>query len=141
MDNKNRLPGVEEYIPEAIKTIKAEFINWEAGISRTYSGYIASFGASMIQSGLIPTLAFFSSQSSKDDQASPDRTKIVKLIWKLLKTKMEIEIRKISLLEYVLSLDNLAEREQIEEQIKRIAIALKLALRTFKLTGGGIDEV
>ncbi len=91
-------------------------------IPKEFKGYISSFGASVIQSGLIPALAFF----SNDEGAKEDRSKILDVIYQIL----EINSPPGNLLKYVV--DN-GDNELLKEQIMDAATALKLAIRTYKL--------
>ncbi|KLE02183.1 type III-B CRISPR module-associated protein Cmr5 [Aliarcobacter butzleri] len=112
---------IEKYIPEAIKVLNASFS--DGIIPKAYNGYISSFGASIVQSGLKPTLALF---ENKNAQTKEDKSYLSKLILKILpNTQGE------SLLYYVL--ENQAKEELLKEEIIDIAIALKLSIRTFKL--------
>lgn len=135
----DRLDRVETYIPKAMKSLQEHFPKNE--IERKYSGYVASFGASLTQSGLIPTLAFYYNKPSdgggekkekeKENRkkSSPvDRIKIMKILEEMLGIKE-------SLLKYVINQEE--DEELFQEKIKRAAVALKLAMRTFKLTDGG----
>lgn len=120
---------IEENIPRAIEVLKDEFKDEfkDESIPREFKGYISSFGASIIQSGLYPTLAFYSEQGD----ASEDRSKLTKLIMRLIN-------KNGLLLEY--AIENKEDKSIIKEEIKDAAIALKLALRTFDLKDGGNDD-
>ena len=110
---------IEKYIPDAMKVLKDEFK--EGVIPSTYNGYISSFGASIIQSGLLPTLALF---EKKDAPTKEDKSKLTKLILKILDDTFDG-----TLLEY--ALDNNSDR--LKQQILDISIAIKLSIRTFEL--------
>ena len=119
MSKKN----IENYIPKAMKVLSNEFK--EDIIPSAYNGYISSFGASIIQSGLKPTLALF---ENKDAATKEDKEYLTKLIFKILKDDIN---ENGSLLSYVISHQDNAE--YLKQQIKDISIALKLSIRTFKL--------
>ena len=110
---------IEKYIPDAMKVLKEEFSDGE--IPSAYNGYISSFGASIIQSGLLSTLALFENQQANTEQ---DRFKLNNLILKVLD-----ETFNGTLLEYVLN----GNQEIQKRNILDISIALKLSIRTFKL--------
>jgi CRISPR-associated protein Cmr5 len=112
---------IEKYIPDAMRVLKEEFK--DCYIPSAYNGYISSFGASIIQSGLLPTLALF---EKKDAPTKEDRSKLTKLILKILDDKYNN-----TLLEYVLSAND--DELYLKQKILDISVALKLSIRTFKL--------
>ncbi len=123
MSRKN----IQKYIPEAINVLKKEF---ESGvIPSSYNGYISSFGASIMQSGLLPTLALF---EKKDAPTKEDKSKLTALILKIL----DKNSTNTTLLEYVLQKDTIL----LKQQILDISVAIKLSIRTFKLDKGNQDE-
>ncbi|MCK4258641.1 MAG: type III-B CRISPR module-associated protein Cmr5 [Halanaerobiales bacterium] len=130
-----RIKRVEDYIPDALKILREQF-GEKTTIQNKYSGYIASFGASLTQSGLISTLAFYSNKGSDEGESrlncsdKVDRIVIIQWLEKMLE-----DVKGETLLNYVLH--NQDNEDYIKEDIKRAAIALKLAIRTFKLTSGG----
>jgi CRISPR-associated protein Cmr5 len=115
MSRKN----IEKYIPKAMEVLKDEFN--DGIISSAYNGYISSFGASIMQSGLLPTLALF---EKKDAPTKKDKSKLTKLILKILDENFNG-----TLLEY--ALEN--NQDILKKQILDISIAIKLSIRTFKL--------
>ncbi|AXX95873.1 type III-B CRISPR module-associated protein Cmr5 [Arcobacter ellisii] len=112
---------IESYIPKAIELLTKEFP--EGKIASSYNGYISSFGASIIQSGLKPTLAVFENTNASTKE---DKSYLTKLILKLLPNTQGN-----SLLKFVLA--NKQKEESLKEEILDIAVALKLSIRTFKL--------
>jgi CRISPR-associated protein Cmr5 len=118
---------VDKYIGQAIDEIK-EIEKNEGKVLRVYSGYIASMGASIIQSGLLPTLAFF--QEKQRDNTKGDKKNISIAILNIIR-KNNANITNQTLLEYVI--ENQDKKESIKNQIIDITIALKLAIRTFEL--------
>ncbi|MCT7535972.1 type III-B CRISPR module-associated protein Cmr5 (plasmid) [Arcobacter cryaerophilus gv. pseudocryaerophilus] len=113
---------IEDYIPKAIELLNKEFPDGK--ISKAYNGYISSFGASIIQSGLKPTLAVFENTNSSTLE---DKSYLTQLILKLLLPNLKSN----SLLKYVL--ENKDKEEALKNEIIDIAIALKLSIRTFNL--------
>ncbi len=110
---------IETLVPEAIDVV-AILTNDKGQIPSEYNGYISSFGASVIQSGLVPAVAFYSNESSKSDQ---DKKKLLIAITKLMKIEK-------SLLNYVCDNDNSKTKNWIID----ITTAIKLAIRTYELT-------
>jgi CRISPR-associated protein Cmr5 len=111
---------IKSYIPDAIKVLAAE--HSKGVIPSVYNGYISSFGASVIQSGLKPTLALF------ENENKTDRYKIIEMILKVLDEKTN----DTSLLNHVLK----GNEVLLKDKIIDISIALKLSIRTFKLERG-----
>lgn len=121
---------VNELIPKALAAITASGMADTAGkVDKEYKGYISSMGASIIQSGLTATLAFYSNEQS----GSADKR--LKLLKAIVKTILNAESND-KLLTYVLSGThngtNKVEIDMYEKQISDALIALKLALRTYK---------
>jgi len=113
---------IEKYIPIALQVLQDEFSSGQ--IPSTYNGYISSFGASIIQSGLLPTLALFENENASTKE---NKEHITKLILKVLdKTS-----KQKSLLHYVL--EDRINQEYLKEKIVNISVAIKLSLRTFQL--------
>ena len=110
---------IEKLIPDAIKVVGDKLKNKDNKIPSEYNGYISSFGASIIQSGLVPAVAFYANENSKSDQ---DKYKLLEAIKELMKIDT-------SLLKYVCDNNN----QKTKEYIMDIATALKLAIRTYEL--------
>jgi CRISPR-associated protein Cmr5 len=119
---------IEKLIPEVMKVLHQEFP--EGVIPSAYNGYISSFGASIMQSGLLPTLALF---EKKDAPTKEDKSKLTSIIAKVLDVKGNI-----TLLEWVLN--SKEDQKYLKEQILDISVAIKLSIRTFKLDKGNKDE-
>jgi len=119
MSRKN----IEKYIPKAIEVLNEKSKNGK--IPSAYNGYISSFGASIIQSGLKPTLALFENRQANTKE---DKTILPKLILKIL----DENTTETSLLRYVIN----NNEELLKPKIIDIAIALKLSIRTFELDKG-----
>ncbi|EKN42335.1 hypothetical protein CFSAN001627_07407 [Clostridium botulinum CFSAN001627] len=107
------------------KESKMDEQNKEIKLPKEFKGYISSFGASLIQSGLLPTVAFFEDENANSQS---DRSKIAEIIFDILNIGDSYEKNK--LLDYLIK--NKENEKEIKEDIKNIAIALKLAMRTFK---------
>ncbi len=127
MSKKN----VEEYIPKALDVLEEHYPN--KVIPSAYNGYISSFGASIIQSGLLPTLALFENENNQD-KTKEDRSVLTKNILKVLDDNYPDN----SLLRYAIYYNG--NRELLRQKIIDISIALKLTIRTFKLDKGKKDE-
>jgi CRISPR-associated protein Cmr5 len=116
--------SIENYIPVVMEVLQKSFPKGE--IPSSYNGYISAFGASIMQSGLKPTLALFENENNQD-RTKEDKSFLPKIILQVLDGSHADD----SLLRYVLSKP---QREEIlRQQIIDIAIAVKLSIRTFKL--------
>ena len=113
--------SIEQKIPKAMNILDFTF---KDVIPSSYNGYISSFGASIIQSGLEPTLALF-----ENENASTLEKK--QLLPKLILNILDENSTETSLLKYVLNRPN--EKQYLKREILDIAIAIKLCIRTFKL--------
>lgn len=107
---------------------------------KAYNGAIASFGASLIQSGLLATLAIYN-----HDSGEASRPKILRALYQVLQTARPAlrlpqvqhqEKAEEKLLKYALKQDK-DQRYLLETWLAEAAVALKLALRTFKLEDNG----
>jgi len=113
---------VEHYMSKAMNLLNEEFNN--KSIPREFKGYISQFGASIVQSGLMPAVAFF---ENGDSGAREDRTFIVKAVFKMIEEK---DTKNMTFLEYIYKSEN---KEMLKEEILNATIALKLVLKSFKI--------
>ena len=118
---------IENYIPEAMKVLDETYTN--GVIPSAYNGYISSFGASVMQSGLKPTLALF---ENKNSATKENKEYLTKIILKVLDKKTN----ETSLLRYVLN----GNEALLKDKIMDISIAIKLSIRTFELDKGEKNE-
>lgn len=125
---------IEKYIPKAIEELDGYFLTQikylypeipEHTIPSAYNGYISSFGASIIQSGLKPTLALF-----ENSKSNTDKTK--KLLVDIILHILDNTNTQTSLLRYVLNSNE--DETYLKQKILDISIAIKLSIRTFELT-------
>ncbi len=137
---------IEKLIPFALDSAK-KFIETDSvqhSIPKQFKGYISSFGASIIQAGLLPTLAFYSDAN----KAKGDRSMLIPaLIWILDKNKnLKPDESVITALDIIVKDEKKLpdqmnilfnwllkqNSEMLRKELMDAAIALKLALRTFK---------
>lgn len=111
--------SIEKYIPKAMEVLTKTFP--DGTFPSSYNGYISSFGASIIQSGLKPTLALF---ENKDANTKEKKQLLTNVILKMLDSNEE------SLLHFVLN--SKEDPNVIKQKIIDISVAIKLTLRTFK---------
>lgn len=119
-------------IPKAMKVIE----DYELGLSgkkidKEIKGYISSLGASILMSGLIPTLAVY---SAKENNSQASRFIVLDWINKIIRENNIIDSQEnaLDLFKYALTLNN--NTNTLTQNILDASIALKLSIRTFKLT-------
>jgi len=98
--------------------------NEDGAIPNTFKSYISSFGASVIQSGLNAALTF----NSNGTETGKQRKKVMNLLLEILKKSNKIPENTSSLLEY----SKTNNSAMLKKNIMDAAVALKLAMRTFK---------
>lgn len=107
---------IESYIPKALKAIeKFDIVNNNGEVPKQFNGYIASFGASVRQAGLLATTLFY--QNTKNTEE--DRSKIIDAIEYIID-------------EPIVTHNNTVDKKT-RQKVEDAAVALKLAVRTFKL--------
>lgn len=132
---------IDELIPKAIEAINRNKIPGASNIvPNEYKGYIDTFGASIVQNGLIPAIIFFEAggKEGEPNTSDPEKQSIYENRKKLMKTILDliqgIEKGKTStLFEYVTLQKKSMDEKQIRQQVVDAAIAVKLALRTFAI--------
>ena len=126
---------IEKMIPIAYTAVKQELLNDKGGINKQYNGYISSFGASVIQSGMLLALIF---NHQKDANTEMDRNKLMKVIYRVVRPDDPAEGS--NLLIYYQSMEgDKRNQKQLKQSILDAATAIKLVIRTFHLTNDG-DE-
>lgn len=93
-------------------------------IHKAYKGYVASFGASVVISGLLPTLAFYLRSEAQTDG---DRSHVVAAIAKMLGFTSSSALFD----EAMMHRSNQDEAGRILRNISLATTALKLAMRTY----------
>lgn len=131
---------IEKMIPLAMTAIEDHFKKEDGSIPpipRTFQGSISSMGASILQMGLLPTLAVFADTDTgaKDDQ----RTKLLDIISNVLAKYTDYGDNALfrnrgSKSACKVAADmNEEQRKRLKDVILDAAVAVKLSLRTFKL--------
>ena len=98
---------------------------------REYKGYISSFGASVIQSGLKAAVAFYENKTADSKQ---NKWKLTQAILNILKADGKVADSYDSLMKFVVSDECNSNLSKSRRDITDAATALKLAIRTFKMT-------
>ena len=135
MNNK-----INNLIPKAITAID-KHLKKDGKIPKEYKGYISSMGASIIQTGLLPTLAFYQNDEGKKAKSSY----LLKAVFDVLVPDHQNNQR---LIDYAINEIkngngttvqnsdndiNTGKLQILTDEISDILITLKLALRTFKI--------
>ena len=128
--------NIENMIPHAVKILHEKFGD---KIPSVYQGYISSYGVGIVQTGLKPTLAFFSKKKGEGEHNTQEDLSLVNtMVAELLHQSGTIAdgaVVQETLLTYVIG--HPAEEASLTEQIKDASVALKLAMRIFELDKGG----
>ena len=119
---------VEKLIPNAISAVK-EHIAPDDIVKSAYKGYISSLGAGIIQSGLLPTLAMYKGNAGSDKKKA-ETGDLLQAILSVIKTSNN-DIIEDDLFNYAL---NAVDKNKVKKEIMDASIAIKLAIRTFKLS-------
>ena len=122
--NKKR---VDRCIPHAINAIIEEGICKDNKIPKEFKGYVSSFGASIVQTGLLATIAFYANTNANTKE---QRDLVPAAIYSIL-IKDGLDTSKgnyKNLFEYVA--DN--NTKIVKDKICDAMISLKLALRSFE---------
>ncbi len=126
---------------DSAKIIKADAAIRKAEIvvnnqySQVFKGYISSFGASIAQAGLLPTIIFF---ESKSDKAS-ERPKVIQALRQMLPEEYRVDdlTKHLLTLRKSLKEDEYKQKEKkLQKQITEAMVAMKLALRMYSKKGG-----
>ena len=139
-----RNPRIEKNIPAAIDILQSEVAGGGTQISDVFKGYFASFGAAVVQSGLLPAVIFYGQQDNQAEggkaHTGPQQARW-KVTWCIYKLCFPQEARTVprnqqhaALKTYCLKLarSNSLTPQKTQELLDA-ALALKMALRTFEL--------
>ena len=107
---------IEAFIPKAMEAIEGHDIAEEGTVPSQFNGYISSFGASLRMAGIVPTVLFFQNNGN----AEKSREKVVDAIETILGEPLIV--------------DNRPNPRLTRDAVEDAATALKLAVRTFKLS-------
>ncbi len=131
--------AIENLIPSAVQAVQQ--LKTGNYIPSEYNGYIASLGASIVQMGLLPTIAVF---SDRDSGSLKNKNKLLKVILDVLRDDINVRPQlKNTLFETVLALHNQPDKLlQLRNAITNASIAIKLSMRTYEMKKGkgGNDE-
>jgi len=129
---------IEKCLPDAIKIISKveikdgdktfKIANSNNEVDNKFSGYFSAFGASIVLSGMKPALAFYSNVKTVKERAL-----ILSAVYALINKTNENEIKNIKPIDLLLFYIENENDKLLKQKILDAAIALKLAVRTYKL--------
>ena len=122
---------VEKFLPAALEAVNRHFMTDDQGqprekIPKQFKGYISSFGAAVIQTGLLPAVAFYSVRGSAEEE----RGRVIEAIFYVLREN-DIVANYNNLMQFLVA--NRQRLDYFKPKIMDAATALKLALRTFPI--------
>ncbi len=132
---KAMLKKIEYLIPAALQAIDTHLVgNYQDKIPEGYQGAVAGFGSSLLQMGLLPTLAVY---CDKDNKSSIDRPTFLKVL-KFIITHADSRFSAKHMIDDKQLLLHSAIQEgfpkdEFKEQLLQASLAFKLAIRTYKL--------
>lgn len=120
---------LQSLIPTALKAIDDKIKDTNGKVASEMNGYISSFGASLINAGLLPTIIFFSQKGG----SSGGREKLIPAIEQILNTSDNPPINLLDEVKTIYSAQSIDQSKinRLTEKITDAALVLKLALRTF----------
>lgn len=115
-----------EEILKAKKALEDSRIVVDGNYDSVFNGYISSFGASLVQAGLLPTIIFFENEKS----AAKDRPKVIVAL------KMLLGISNDKMTNYIISKEANSSIRRCDDplfvkNVVQAMTAMKLALRMF----------
>lgn len=128
---------IEKYFPAAMNAI-ADILQKEGkDIPREYQAYAAAFGSAVLQMGLLPTLAVY---ADKESGSAEDKNALLKVLAKTvcaagtLNQSLSAKLVKEEYDLYKVAVFNRDQERALREHLLDAVVAVKLCLRTFKLS-------
>lgn len=128
------MKNVDKYLKAADEAIKSTSIEKDGVIKKAYKGAVSAFGASIIMSGLVPTIQFYMEASDNRDS---DTKKIVDAIAKIIyhdSTQQNAGYLKEEIMRHH---NNRQELDRLKRKVTDAAIALKIMMRSYRFTKEG----
>lgn len=119
---------IDELIPFAVEAVRENLAEKpvKLKVPKGYNGAVASFGTGLHHAGVLATVAMFS-----NSQGDVNKEKLLDAVFFVLK-KQRTDIRERTLFEFLLR--NEDQLPRLKKELTDIAVALKLAMRTFDLS-------
>lgn len=125
---------VEKLITFALAAVRDKLLvpGKPSQVYEEYDGYAASFGASVVTAGLLPTVSFYTNVHKKDP-VKPRRYKMLMALADILRSngRTAIGTGDTALLDFLEAGQNRTDKT-LKAEIIAASIALKLALRNFQ---------
>lgn len=120
---------IEQLLPKADKALKDKGIVDGNGrvVKKEYEGYIAGFGANVINLGIKAALAFY--MKDFHDTTLVKRSNVIAAIFHILYPELEIK----KCVNKIIKAENENELHQYTKEIVNASIALKLMIRTYEI--------
>lgn len=126
---------IERMIPVAYSAVSDNLVSDQSAISKQYNGYISSFGASVIQSGMLLALIFYHQSDANSEQ---DRGALMKAIRQVVISEGHNMAQNMNLLDYFRTMEEeRSKQKRLTQCILDAATAIKLVIRTFQLIDDG----
>ncbi len=124
------MKSVDRYLKIADEAIRNKGIAMNNIVPGAYNGAISSFGASIVMSGVVPTIQFYLSDSDNRDS---DTRKIIEAIAQIIYNSPDAgaEMLRQDVLHHI---NDRNERNRLRNNIVDAAIALKIMLRTYSFS-------
>ena len=116
MNKKN----IDKLIPEAIEKLQS-LQSKDGSIDKVYQGYLASFGPTVISSGIVKTVTIYVDK----DKSNKKRREVTKIIFDLIGQNPDDFIKD----------EKNSTNYTLKNKILEANIACKLSIRTFNLQG------
>lgn len=124
--------AVEKLISSAIIAVERKMAD-RGIVNKAYKGYISALGAGIIQSGLLPTLAMYKG-NEESDKKKAETGHLLSAIYAVVKSKYNPKPVEENLFDFALTkMQQPDKRQEVITEIMDASIAIKLAIRTFKL--------
>lgn len=133
------LRKIEYLIPAALSAIDEVLVKEyqsKGGIPAGYQSAASGFGTTLMQMGLMPTVAVY---TDTDSNADIDRPKLLKVLLEIIihqesrfSAKATMTSEPDKLLETIINTNNFP-REELKDKLLEASLAFKLGIRTYKL--------
>ena len=121
---------VNNYLKKADQAIKDTQIAVNGKIPTAYKGAVSSFGASIVMSGLVPTIQFYLGNSERKEA---DTMKILEAIARVVYTDGACTAERMKT-EIMANINNRVEMNKHKKKITDAAIALKIMMRSYQFS-------
>lgn len=131
----------QQKVEIAVKILeKLRDSDYKNGFPKEMKGDISSFGASIIQAGLLPSVLFFSEGDHKekpkkdgDEDTKVRRAKLMKVVFDVLELSSDSQFAEARpLLDFVRR--HLSDQRNALQNITEAVLAVKIAMRAFKFS-------